>query len=102
MAKATFKEKVSGVTRKIFLSNFPISKINDISFKSLISNVSYKAIFNLKSYSISKIEDINYKVKVEETLPFRVRFINIGIESYGPNNPAPIGIAVIGISNYIL
>jgi hypothetical protein len=38
----------------------------------------------------------------ESILPFRVKFMNIGIEGYGPNNPAPIGIAVIGFNNYIL
>jgi len=41
-------------------------------------------------------------VRINEALPFRVRFINIGITGYGPNNPAPIGIAVIGLNNYIL
>lgn len=43
-----------------------------------------------------------HKAKIIPVLPFRVRFTNIGIEGYGPGNPAPIGIAVIGINNYIL
>lgn len=33
---------------------------------------------------------------------FRVKFINIGIESSTPGLPSPIGIAVIGFNNYIL
>lgn len=41
-------------------------------------------------------------VKIKETIPFRVRFTNIQVPGYGPNNPAPIGIAIIGYSNYIL
>jgi hypothetical protein len=53
-------------------------------------------------YSIVNLTDLSAKVALEYTLPFRVRFINIGIEGYGPNNPAPIGIAVIGLNNYIL
>lgn len=41
-------------------------------------------------------------VVVEEDLPFRVRFTNIGIEAYGRNNVPGIGMQVIGFSNYIL
>jgi hypothetical protein len=36
------------------------------------------------------------------TLPFRVRFTNIGIEGYSASNVPPIGIAIIGFNNYIL
>jgi hypothetical protein len=39
---------------------------------------------------------------VNEVLPFRVRFQTIGIEGYGPSNPAGIGIAIVGLNNYIL
>lgn len=40
--------------------------------------------------------------KIINILPFRVKFIAIGLNAYGPNNPAPIGIAIIGYSNYVL
>lgn len=43
-----------------------------------------------------------FRAKAKNDLQFRVKFINIGLEGYGPGNPAPIGIAVIGINNYIL
>lgn len=49
------------------------------------------------------ISDIsNGIVRINETLPFRIRFTNIGIPAFGPGNPAPIGIAIIGFNNYIL
>lgn len=35
-------------------------------------------------------------------IPFRVRFTNIEIPGYGPSTAAPIGVAVIGVNNYIL
>jgi hypothetical protein len=54
------------------------------------------------SSPISKISEGRRTVKINEVLPFRVRFTNIMIPGYGPNNPAPIGIAVIGLNNYIL
>jgi hypothetical protein len=39
---------------------------------------------------------------ITEVLPFRVSFTNIGIPSYSANSPAPIGIAIVGLNNYIL
>jgi len=48
------------------------------------------------------IYSINYSViKINDILPFRVKFIPIQIESlFG--NPPGIGLQVIGYSNYIL
>ena len=54
------------------------------------------------NYSRAKVSYSAHKAKPKDFLPFRVKFINIGLESYTANNPAPIGIAVIGINNYIL
>ena len=72
--------------------------------KAVIKDVIDKKVVFVKtvdSYK-TKISDSNYNVRINDTLPFRVKFINIGINAYGPNNPAPIGIAVIGLNNYIL
>lgn len=41
-------------------------------------------------------------VRINQVLPFRIRFTDIKIPGYGPNNVPPIGIQVIGYSNYIL
>lgn len=64
------------------------------AFRTKISN---------KNYPISRI---NYKpafgIRIKEELPFRIKFTNIGIPSYGPSSIPPIGIAVIGFNNYIL
>lgn len=51
------------------------------------------------------IASVNYRpirAKVDQSLPFRVRLTNITISAYGPSNPPPVGIAVIGFNNYIL
>ena len=60
-----------------------------------------KAI-NAISYAIINVARDSRSVRVEEVLPFRIKFTNIGIPAYGINNPAGIGIAVIGLNNYIL
>jgi hypothetical protein len=58
--------------------------------------------FKNKNFAVSNFTSSTTTATPESVLPFRVKFINIGIESYGPNNPAPIGIAIIGFNNYIL
>jgi hypothetical protein len=50
----------------------------------------------------SRVSESNYRSRINYSVPFRVKFINVGIEAYGPNNVPPIGIAVIGLNNYIL
>jgi len=93
------KPKVPSVKNK----NFFLSKI---SFKPATTKIFEKlyrvGFIKNDNYFLSDVRFKPIHVKTESTLPFRVRFVNIGIESYGPNNPAPIGIAVIGFNNYIL
>lgn len=55
-----------------------------------------------KNFSTFNIVRPKRIVLINETIPFRVKFTNIGIEGYGPNNVPGIGIQVIGFSNYIL
>ena len=65
-------------------------------------NKRFSRVIKAKNYPISNLVGEKRNVLIKQQLPFRVKFINIGIESYGPNNPPPIGIAVIGFNNYIL
>jgi hypothetical protein len=55
-----------------------------------------------KLFPIFNIVRTRRTVVINETIPFRVKFTNIGIEGHGPNNVPGIGIQVIGYSNYIL
>ena len=48
-----------------------------------------------------KTSDYPKVIKINEILPFRVRFSAIGIPGAQGLVP-PIGIAIIGVSNYIL
>ena len=73
--------------------------------KAVISDIQNRKLGYVKTadYSNAKISYTKpFSVRVNDVLPFRVKFTNIGIEGYGPNNPAPIGIAIIGFNNYIL
>jgi len=74
-----------------------VAKVNltDIDYLKLKS-VKQKDSFKAKvTYRVPK-------AKVESILPFRVRLENINLATYNANNPAPIGIQIIGFNNYIL
>ena len=72
--------------------------------QAVISNKRYYQTKSAKpiDYPITKIVNPTRIVRVNETLPFRVRFINVGIDPLDRNNIPGIGIQVIGYSNYIL
>jgi hypothetical protein len=63
--------------------------------------LAHAQIKELEKRSI-RINDINHKTKIEDIVPFKVQFINVGVFGFSSNNPAGIGVAVIGYSNYIL
>jgi hypothetical protein len=46
-------------------------------------------------------KDFISRVDIVEQLPFKVTFIQVTSENYTRGNVAPIGIAIIGYSNYI-
>jgi hypothetical protein len=50
----------------------------------------------------SNFVDLQSQAIPETILPFRVMFTNIDISAYSSKFPAPIGIAIIGLNNYIL
>ena len=87
---------------KASVTDYPITDILDSTRDTEITYEAYFTDLESKSYSITTIEDSQYHSNIESVLPFRVRFENIGFLGYGPNNPAPIGIAIIGFNNYIL
>jgi hypothetical protein len=49
-----------------------------------------------------KISQKSIKVKINNDLPFRVKFLPGIVTGSSPTNPAPIGIAIVGVNNYIL
>jgi hypothetical protein len=49
-----------------------------------------------------RVKHIQPKARVEEFLPFRVKFTNVSVFGYSKTNPPPIPLQVIGYSNYIL
>lgn len=72
--------------------------------KAVIRDVQETRLVSIKTDNFfrSKISESNYVAKVEYSVPFRVKFINIGVPGYSSSNVPPIGIAVIGLNNYIL
>ena len=58
-------------------------------------------LIETKAYSIVNIKDLTRNVRIEEILPFRVKFTSIQIADIRGMIPA-IPLQVIGYSNYIL
>jgi hypothetical protein len=102
MAKSVVLDTQKFRRAKASITNYPITDIVDSNHDAKISYEIYSTDLKAKNYPVTTIEDYPHHSKIESLLPFRVRFKNLGFLQYGPNNPAPIGIAVIGFSNYII
>ena len=102
MASAVIIDTSKSCTSTAKSTDYPISSVTDIQHSAKITDIIYSSTAKTIDYSIAKITDIVHSAKFETILPFYVSFTNIGIPGYGPNNPPPIGIAVVGINNYIL
>ena len=89
-------------TRSIKDSDYSSVAIQDVKHDAKASHTKRITRIKNKVSNVAVISDQKLEVKPKTFLPFRVKFTTIGIEGYGPGNPAPIGIAVIGINNYIL
>ena len=72
--------------------------------KAVLSTKSVGKTKNIKykTYPITKIVPKQRIVRINEVLPFRVRFTNVTIEGVTGNNIPPIPLQIIGFSNYIL
>jgi hypothetical protein len=80
--------------------------ITDIEFSERLETVqdlsSVTRSIKSKEFGILRSRFEDRYTKAETILPFRIRFTSVDIPGYGRENPAPIGIAVIGLNNYIL
>ena len=73
--------------------------------KAILSNSVPIITKKIEQENFAKIIKFNYGskiTKINQTLPFRVRFTSITVEGLSPTNVPPIPLQVIGYSNYIL
>ena len=73
--------------------------------KAILSNAVPIITKKIEQENFAKIIKFNYGskiTKINQTLPFRVRFTSITVEGLSPTNVPPIPLQVIGYSNYIL
>jgi len=102
MAKAVIIDKKTGYLSSVEATSYPNASVTGEAHSAKVTDIVHDAKVMGISYPIAKPTDLSYTAKALNVIPFYVRFTNIGIAGYGPGNPAPIGIAVIGTSNYIL
>jgi hypothetical protein len=74
--------------------------------KAVITAKSPGKTRSLKSidYGIIKLGKKGYPqtIRINEVLPFRISFTNIMVPGYSSSDVPPIGIAIVGVNNYIL
>lgn len=103
MAKAVIRTKNQFNLKSIKDSSSRKVDIQSIDYNAKIIDESFQTkTIKQKDYPTTSIIDQKPVIKIKSTLPFRVRFTTITVPGYGPNNVPPIGIALIGINNYIL
>lgn len=102
MAKAVIIDTSALRKTVVDATSYPVTSIDQITNQARITDINHNTTIDTTDYGIAKITDSIHSVKLSSILPFRVRFTNIGIPGYGPNNVPPIGIAIIGVNNYIL
>jgi hypothetical protein len=102
MAKAVISDIKPGYLGSVVQTSYSNTSVTGEAHSAKITDIIHDAKVTSISYPITTVRDIVYSAKPIDVIPFYVRFTNIGIAPYGPGNPAPIGIAVIGTNNYIL
>lgn len=103
MAKAVIIDIKPGYTGSVKNTDYANSTVSGESHTAKITDIIHDAKTVTVDYVIAKAISESHTAKAIPILPFYVKFKTIGIEGqYGPSNPAPIGIAVIGTNNYIL
>lgn len=102
MSKAVIIDTSKSRTSTAKSTDYAISSITGESHTAKITYGVHSATTTAVDYGIAKITDIQHGVKLSSILPFYVKFATIGIPGYGPNNVPPIGIAIVGVNNYIL
>ena len=102
MAKTVITDIKPGYLASVEQISYSNTSVTGEAHSAKITDIIHDAKVTTIGYPITKVMDVVYTARAIDVIPFYVRFTDIGIAGYGPGNPAPIGIAIIGVSNYIL
>ena len=102
MAKAVISDIKPGYLGSVAQTSYSNTSVTGEAHSAKITDIIHDAKVTSISYPLTTVREIIYTAKAIDVIPFYVSFTDIGIAGYGPGNPAPIGIAIIGFSNYIL
>lgn len=103
MATSVILNRPNGSIKKAKESGYANTSVDTVNYYSKVKDIQHSTkSVKSTSYPVTKVIENVSDVKISDFLPFRVKFTTIGIDGYSSTNPPPIGIAVIGYSNYIL
>lgn len=101
MASVVISDK-SLTSSRIKSKNYPIAKLDNLGNLATVTDIKdFLTFAKEKDYAVIDILPNQRTSMVDEILPFRVRFTNIGLLGAYANVPG-IGLQIIEINNYIL
>ena len=101
MASIVISDK-SLTSSKIKSKNYPVTKLDNVgNLATVIDIKDFLTSTKEKDYAIIDILPDQRTSIINQVLPFRVRFTNIGILGAYANIPG-IGLQIIEVNNYIL
>lgn len=105
MAKVAISKSGYGKVSEIKDDKRKVASVNYQSLNVLVKNILVNVI-EVKDF-LPKLESIENNlsytdIAIDYKKPFNVSFTNVDELRYSGNTPAPIGVAIIGVSNYIL
>jgi hypothetical protein len=103
MAKVVISDKKSGIAKSFKNLNYLESRV--LEQKNNVEVLKKENIvkdIKTTGYAEIKLSEYLNNASFISKLPFRVKFANIVVPGYSSNNVPPIGIAIIGLNNYIL
>ena len=103
MATVAFTDTKIGMVKDVSEADIKSAKIIPELLTTKVSDISLNVKkITLAGYPVSKAIHATPISKPTSILPFRVSFSSIVVDGYTAKRPAPIGIAIVGVNNYIL
>lgn len=103
MATVAFTDTSTRVVKEVSIADKRSAKVLPDHSSSKIIEVNFTAKnFESVSYPVSKPINEKIHATAKAVLPFRISFTSVTVEGYTSRRPAPVGIAIVGVNNYIL
>lgn len=103
MARVAITSIAEPSTEQVRNTNYSVTDVDFNQRTQIVKEISHNTrSVREKDFGILRLVFDDRQTKAETILPFRIRFSSVDLPGYGRENPPPIGIAIVGLNNYIL